>query len=100
MDARHCPLMTQSGHRHPTEEFSHLKRPPIEAASGTVQDDGLAHGRTATGRVTQSFGPLAGDACRAAWVRTPMTPIGSCNTNCTARMTNAGLCLVNRQQNA
>ena len=28
-----------------------------------------------------------------------MAPIDSCNTDCTARMTNAGLCLVDRQHN-
>ena len=33
---------------------------------------------------------------RAAACGTPMAPIDSCNTNCTARMTNAGLRLVNR----
>jgi hypothetical protein len=92
--------MTQSGHRDRTEESSHLQRPPIEAASGTVQDDGLALRPDGNDRVTQSFGPLAGDACRAAPVRTPMATIDSCNTNCTARMTNAGLRLVNRQNNA
>jgi hypothetical protein len=46
------------------------------------------------------LGPLAGDACRAAPCRTPMAPIDSCNTSCAARMTNAGLRLVNRQNNA
>ena len=59
-------------------------------------DDELAYD-PATWR---SFGPLAGDACRAAPCRTPVAPIDSCNTNCTARMTNAGLRLVNRQYNA
>ena len=52
------------------------------------------------GSMGRSFGPLAGDACRAAPVFTPIAPIDPCNANCTARITNTGLRLVDRQNNA
>jgi hypothetical protein len=66
--------------RHPSLK---LERPPIEAASGIAQDDELAHERQ-PGAVepravldnSRSFGPLAGDACRAAPGRTPIAQGG------------------------
>jgi len=53
-----------------------------------------------------SYAPISGKAKydRRALVPLPpfmtsIAPIGSCNTNCTARMTNARLSLVNTQHN-